>query len=184
MITPTLYFLRSSEQKIATDILHYAARLDEVGKTLADFPELSIYNRYYGLSHRDIGLYTLSGTGVSGGAWIRLIAEDKGANAFIDSQTPILSIAVKPEFRSQGIGSMMLEQLLQEAGSRYEQISVSVLDNSPAMKFFEKFGFIKHDAPHKKSPVDAKPVITMLKTVSKDAVQRPNDGYNPSRWMD
>ncbi len=181
---PTLYFLRSSEQKIATDILHYAARLDDVGKTLEDFPKLRMYDKYYGLSHRDIGLYVLSGTGVSGAAWIRLINEDKGANAFIDAETPILTIAVKPEFRGQGIGSSMLKQLLQEAGSRYKQISVSVLQDSPAIAFFEKFGFTTVDAPLKESPIDKKPVLTMIKTVSNEAIQRPSDGYDPRRWMD
>ena len=40
---PTLYFLRSSEQKIVTDMLHYAMRLDEANKTLIDIPKLSIY---------------------------------------------------------------------------------------------------------------------------------------------
>ncbi len=45
---------------------------------------------------------------------------------------PILNIAVIPEFRNQGIGSMMLDQLLQEAGAIFEQISVSVLQDSKA----------------------------------------------------
>jgi len=181
---PTLYFLRSSEQRIATEMLYYASRLDETEKTLADFPNLSMYDKYYGLSHRDQGLYILSGSGVSGAAWIRLISEEKGPNAFIDVETPILTIAVKPEFRRQGIASMMLDQLLQEAGGRYKQISVSVLENSPAITFFEKFGFTKVDIPLKKSPIDDKPTITMIKVLSKEEIVRPSDGYDPTRWMD
>ena len=47
----TLYFLRSSEQKIATEMLYYATRLDETDKTLDDFPQLRMYDKYYGLSH-------------------------------------------------------------------------------------------------------------------------------------
>ncbi|MEA1891569.1 MAG: hypothetical protein U9N33_02525 [Campylobacterota bacterium] len=38
---PTLYFLRSSEQKITTDMLHYVMRLDEVSKRLEDIPQLA-----------------------------------------------------------------------------------------------------------------------------------------------
>jgi ribosomal protein S18 acetylase RimI-like enzyme len=181
---PTLYFLRSSEQKIATEMLYYATRLDETDKTLADFPNLSMYDRYYGLSHKDQGLYVLSETGVSGAAWIRLIAKEKEPNAYIDAETPILTIAVKPEFRRQGIASMMLDQLLQEAGGRYKQISVSVLENSPTITFFEKFGFTKLDTPLKKSPIDDKAVITMIKELSQEEIVRPSDGYDPTRWMD
>lgn len=183
-MTPTLYFLRSSEQKIATDMLHYAFRLDDIGKTLADFPELEIYEKYYGLTRRDLGLYALGTSGLSGAAWIRLISKEKNPNAFIDEQTPILTIAVKPEFRVQGIGSLMLDQLLQEAGALYEQISVSVLKGSPAIKFFEKFGFEYVENREEKSPVDDAPVITMTKQLSKEAVTRPSDGYDPTRWMD
>ena len=180
----TLYFLRSSEQKIATEMLYYATRLDETEKTLDDFPQLRMYDKYYGLSHKDQGLYMLCESGVSGAAWIRLISEEKGSNAFVDAQTPILSIAVKPEFRRQGIAKIMLDQLLQEAGGRYKQISVSVLENSSVIKFFEEFGFVKLDIPPKQSPIDNKPAIIMIKELSKEEIVRPSDGYDPTRWMD
>ena len=69
-MTPTLYFLRSSEQKIATDMLHYALRLDAAGRSLDDVPEMRVFDRYYGLTHRDLGLYALSDHQLAGGAWI------------------------------------------------------------------------------------------------------------------
>jgi hypothetical protein len=56
---PTLYFLRSSEQKILTDMLHYAMRLDDVNKSLSDIPKLAIYNEFYGYTSKDLGLYAL-----------------------------------------------------------------------------------------------------------------------------
>lgn len=184
MLNPTLYFLRSSEQKIATDMLHFAMRLDELNKTLQDFPQLDIYKNFYGLSSKDLGLYALSEHTIAGAVWIRILRADDGANGFVDANTPVLNIAVKPEFRGIGIGSAMLEQLLLEAGAVFEQISVSVVKGSKAVKFYEKFGFTKVASSEGKSPVDESEVITMLKELEKKEVVRPTDGYDPRRWMD
>ena len=181
---PILYFLRSSEQKIATDMLYYAARLDDVGKTVEDVPELIMYQRYYGLNANDLGLYALSDYDLSGAAWIRLFREHDAANGYVDETTPILTIGVKPEFRGQGIGTAMLEQLLQEAAALYEQISVSVVHDSAAVKFYERFGFVRVEDSEKKSPVDGAEVFTMIKKLVQQEVKRPSDGYDPSRWMD
>ena len=165
-------------------MLAFAMRLDELNKTLQDFPQLDIYNRYYGLSSKDLGLYALHEHTIAGAVWIRLLRVEDGANGFIDANTPVLNIAVKPEFRGKGIGSAMLEQLLLEAGAVFEQISVSVVQNSKAVKFYEKFGFIKLEASEGKSPVDESEVFTMVKKLVKKEVVRPSDGYDPRRWMD
>ena len=180
----TLYFLRSSEQKIVTDMLKYVYNLDGSDKKVDDFEKLSIYEKYYGLTRRDLGLYALKQNTLAGAAWIRLISREKEPNAFIDENTPILSIAVKPELRLSGVGSMMLDQLLQEAGALYKHISVSVADKSPSIKFFEKFGFERYGNVLEKSPVDTSSTIIMTKQLSTKEVIRPSDGYDPSRWMD
>ena len=95
-----------------------------------------------------------------------------------------MNIAVKPEFRGQGIGSAMLEQLFLEAGALYKQISVSILNNERTLNYFEKFGFTKHKVSDGKSPVNGSDVVTMIKSISNEAVTRPSDGYDPTRWMD
>jgi len=181
---PTLYFLRSSEQKIAIDMLHYAYRLDETDKKVQDFPQLDIYCRFYGLSSKDLGLYALGEHKIAGGAWIRLLKEDDKANGYIDEKTPILTIGVKPEFRGMGIGSAMLEQLFLEAGALFERMSVSVLDNEKSIGFFKKHGFVEVENSLEHSPIDGAKVITMVKELPKERVVRPTDGYDPRKWMD
>ena len=182
---PTLYFLRSSEQKIVTDMLHYAMRLDQVNKTLSDIPKLAIYEEFYGFTSKDLGLYALVDNKLAGAVWIRRLNADHGSNGYIDDNTPILNIAVLPEFRGQGIGSQMIEQLFIEAGALYDTISVSIVDNSPAISFYERHGFIRHDnGSVEQSFVDGSDVITMVKKLEKAAVVRPSDGYDPRRWMD
>lgn len=185
MPRPVLYFLRSSEQKITTDMLAFAMRLDELDKSLEDFPALSVYSRFYGLSSKDLGLYALDERStIVGAVWIRQLRAEDGANGFVDANTPILTIAVKPEFRAQGVGSAMLEQLLLEAGAVFDAISLSVVKGSKAIKFYEKFGFVKVEASSGKSLVDGSEVFTMKRKLVKKELVRPSDGYDPRRWMD
>ena len=183
-MTPTLYFLRSTEQKIATDMLYFAYRLDTCEKKLKDFPQLEIYSRYYGLSSKDLGLYALSEHTIAGAVWIRLLNKDDNANGYIDEKTPILTIGVKPEFRDKGIGSAMLQQLFLEAGAIFEQISISVLESEKAVGFFKKHGFREVENSFGKSPIDGNKVITMIKELPQERVVRPSDGYDPRKWMD
>ena len=182
---PTLYFLRSSEQKIVTDMLYYAMCLNETDKTLADIPKLSIYEEFYGFTSKDLGLYALVDNQLAGAVWIRRLNEDHGSNGYIDYNTPILNIAVLPEFRNHGIGSNMIQQLFIEAGALHGQISVSVKSGSNAIHFYETQGFVHCEKIcNEKSFVDGSNLITMLKKLDKREIVRPSDGYNPQRWMD
>ena len=180
-----LYFLRSSENKIVSDMLLYSQRVDEVNKTVSDFStHLSIYEDFYGLTRKDLGLYAMKDSVVSGAIWTRRLNEDHNSNAFLDEDTPVLNIAVKPEFRNQGIARAMIEQFLQEAGALYSGLSISVVDTKENISFFEKFGFKTADVEGKKSYVDNAAAIIMVKKLEQKDVQRPSDGYDPRRWMD
>jgi len=59
--------------------------------------------------------------------------------------THILNIAVLPEFRRRGIGSMLLEDALQELKRLRADINIITLEvresNTAAIKLYEKFGF-------------------------------------------
>lgn len=165
-------------------MLHYAYRLDEVGKTLKDVMELETYSKSYGLSSKDLGLYALSEHKIAGAAWLRLLREDDNANGFIDEKTPVLTIGIKPEFRAIGIGSAMLEQLFLEAGALFEYMSVSVLKSGKALSFFKKHGFVEVENSFGKSPVDGSEVVIMVKELPKERVVRPSDGYDSRKWMD
>lgn len=166
-------------------MLHYAMRLDDVDKTLTDVPQLAVYEEFYGFTSKDLGLYALVDNQLAGAVWIRRLNADHGSNGYIDDNIPILNIAVLPEFRAQGIGSQMVEQLFIEAGALYENISVSVVSHSPAVRFYERHGFVRvNNGSEEKSPVDGSDVITMVKKVQKGEIKRPTDGYDPRRWMD
>ena len=137
-----LYFLRSSEHFIVKDLLRYAARLDESGETLNDHPYLEQYHRNYGNYNGDIGVYIFVDNKVAGGAWVRMLLNGFG---HIDTSTPELAFAVLPEYRNQGLGTMILEQLMKEVAKVYPQMSLSVRENNPVINLYERLGFEKVD---------------------------------------
>lgn len=159
-----LFFLRSSEQKIVTDMIKYAHPEDS--------NNLSIYGDFYGFTPKDLGLYALVDNEIAGAIWTRRLNSEHKAKGFIDEETPVLSLAVIPKFRNKKIGQFMMEQFLQEAGALYEQISVSVGTDSQVINFYKKFAYEHHNNS------------VMVKKLEKKEVIRPTDGYDPTRWMD
>ena len=163
----TLFFLRSSEQKIAHNMFPYALSID----TNSD-----IYTMAYGLKNTDLGVYSLTNNVVSGAAWIRLFNESHGAAAYVDNVTPVLTLGILPDMRGNGIGALIMNQLLQEAAVMYDKISV--LSNKHSKGFYQKLGFFSLDDS------DSKDVFIMVKKLERKVIERPTDGYDPRRWMD
>ena len=71
-------------------------------------------------------------------------ARDEPGFGFVDEQTPEVAIAVVPSRRGRGIGSELLDALIELAKEQGRgSLSLSVADDSPAMHVFEKQGFEK-----------------------------------------
>ena len=137
-----LYFLRSSEQYLAKELLFYAAGLNETDDSLDNHPYLEQYERNFGSYSGDIGVYMIVDKKVAGGAWVRVLANGLG---HIDHDTPELAFAVKPEYRNQGIGTSIMNQLFIEVSKVFAQMSLSVRDDNPVISLYERLGFIKVD---------------------------------------
>jgi GNAT superfamily N-acetyltransferase len=79
-----------------------------------------------------------------GAAWYRLFQRDEPGFGFVDEQTPEVAIAVVPSRRGRGIGSELLDSLVELAKEQgHRGLSLSVADESPAMHVFAKQGFEK-----------------------------------------
>jgi ribosomal protein S18 acetylase RimI-like enzyme len=77
-----------------------------------------------------------------GAAWYRLFTESNAGYGFIDEETPELSIAIVPSRRGGGLGSELLDALLDRArADGYAAISLSVEKGSPAVGLYERHGF-------------------------------------------
>jgi ribosomal protein S18 acetylase RimI-like enzyme len=77
-----------------------------------------------------------------GAAWYRLFKADNPGYGFVDEETPELSIAIVPSRRGSGLGSELLDALLERArADGHEAISLSVEKDSPAVGLYERHGF-------------------------------------------
>jgi ribosomal protein S18 acetylase RimI-like enzyme len=77
-----------------------------------------------------------------GAAWYRLFRNENHGYGFVDEQTPELSIAIVPSKRGGGLGSELLNALLERArADGHDAISLSVEQGSPAIGLYERHGF-------------------------------------------
>jgi len=92
----------------------------------------------------DAAVIACDETGNVGAAWYRLFKEQEPGYGFVDEQTPELSIAVVPSRRGKGFGDELLNALLAQARQDgFEQISLSVEPDNPALRLYERHGFSK-----------------------------------------
>lgn len=79
-----------------------------------------------------------------GAAWFRLWTESDHSYGFITSDIPELGIAVRPGYRSKGIGRILLQKLIAVAREDgFLALSLSVDPLNFARKLYEAAGFAK-----------------------------------------
>jgi ribosomal protein S18 acetylase RimI-like enzyme len=106
-------------------------------------PELARYVQNWG-RQGDLGFYAETPDGRPGGAaWLRLWSAGNRGYGWVDDRTPELSLAVLPELRGRGIGSQLLDHLLEAARPMYAQVSLSVTASNPARRIYQRAGFTK-----------------------------------------
>jgi GNAT superfamily N-acetyltransferase len=92
----------------------------------------------------DSAVIALEGGFPIGAAWFRLFTRGEPGFGFVDEATPEVSIAVVPSRRGRGVGSELLDALIEVATEQgYGGLSLSVATDSPAMHVFETHGFQK-----------------------------------------
>ena len=153
-MTPTLYFLRSSEAKIVTDMLQYAH---------PELDDAKVYSEFYGLTNKDLGLYALVEHKIAGAIWSRII-----------DNVPLISLGILPEFEDTDLNDAMMQQFLVEAAALYETMLIHTYTDSKRIEFLKK-----HDFQHCN---DAKEMMQI--SLEKKEIIRPTDGYDARKWMD
>jgi len=88
----------------------------------------------------DAGVIASAGPNAYGAAWYRLFPADAPGFAFVDEQTPDVTIAVVPSHRGKGTGGELLDALLERArADGFAQLSLSAELGQTG--FYEKYGF-------------------------------------------
>lgn len=103
-------------------------------------PELKLYFEDFGLHPADHARVAAVGEEVIGLIWCRRM-HDFG---YVDGQTPSLALSLREEYRGKGIGTRLLENMLQLLrGKGYAQVSLSVQKTNPAFRLYKRLGFEK-----------------------------------------
>ena len=100
-------------------------------------PAIAQYVEGWGTRRRDTGMIALIDTSPVGAAWLRWFPASNPGYGFVDGSIPELSVAVLPAHRGKGIGSLLLERLLEGVPST----SLSCDPQNPAWRLYLRLGF-------------------------------------------
>ncbi|MDO4321157.1 MAG: GNAT family N-acetyltransferase [Lachnospiraceae bacterium] len=107
-------------------------------KNIIASPELQVYVEHFGALKDDFALVAEVGEKIVGAVWARIM-NDYG---HIDDKTPSLAISLYKEYRSQGIGTEMMKEMLSLLKTHgYKRVSLSVQKANYAAEMYRKIGF-------------------------------------------
>ena len=75
---------------------------------------------------------------------IVLLGETPAGRLYVDRRTDeirIIDVALLPEFRGRGIGSLLLKELLEEAARESKPVRIHVEHENPAIRLYHRLGF-------------------------------------------
>jgi ribosomal protein S18 acetylase RimI-like enzyme len=82
---------------------------------------------------------------IAGACWMRLVKGGVGLG-YVDDETPQLGIALFPKFQRQGHGEALMRAALDAARRHgFRQVSLTVHPENPAIRLYERCGFVKRD---------------------------------------
>lgn len=92
----------------------------------------------------DIALIAIDSSESIGAIWARLFDETNKTYGYIDENTPVLSMALLPEYRGKGIGTILFNEMIRKAmDAGFNSLSLSVDPKNPALRLYERQGFVK-----------------------------------------
>lgn len=79
---------------------------------------------------------------IVGAVWTRILAGEIRGYGNVDPTTPEFTVSVLPERRGEGIGSLLMRNMLDLLKAQgYERASLSVQKTNPARRLYERLGF-------------------------------------------
>ena len=146
-MNPVIRMATRDDEPFLWEMLYFAAHMDEDGEISPEAakqnPDLVKYVNDWG-RETDIGCIALEPQSNQpiGAAWIRLLIANEKTTSYVDDVTPELAIAVMPEYLGCGVGTLLLQHLLEAAKQRYPRVVLSVRATNPAKRLYERMGFV------------------------------------------
>ncbi len=139
--------ITSSDEPFLWEMLYQAIHVPAGSvappQSIINSPALSRYVQQWG-QENDFGLKAVSADDLQpfGAAWLRLMTGENRGYGYVDDLTPELSIAVLAEHRGKGVGTRLLNELFESIAGKYKAISLSVSDDNPAKRLYQRLGFV------------------------------------------
>lgn len=125
---------------LLTALAWTAERERLVREVTLDHPEIARYHQAWG-RRGDLGIVATAGD-VVGVCFCRLFTADDHGHGYIDERTPELAVAVRDDFRGQGLGTRLMTELAGAARDEgYAHLSLSVDSDNPARRLYERLGY-------------------------------------------
>ena len=106
-------------------------------RSIVHDPAIANYVDAWGTRNGDSGLIAIVDGVPVGAAWLRCFPASGPGYGFVDAATPELTVAVSPGHLRTGIGSHLIDQLLQGV----ERVSLSCDPDNPAWRLYVRLGF-------------------------------------------
>lgn len=137
--------IRPEEYPLMEDFLYDAIYLPEGGAALPreiiNQPELGLYIMDFGQPD-DLCMVAESCGHILGAVWTRILAGKVKGYGNVDDHTPEFAISVKKEFRQQGIGRKLMQEMIALLKNKgYGKVSLSVNKDNYAYRMYQKLGF-------------------------------------------
>lgn len=131
----------AQDVRFLRDMLHHAYYWKERAPDTGPGP-VALYVKAWG-RRGDTAVIALDRGFPVGAAWYRLFDRERPGYGFVDERTPELAIAVVPNARGKGVGTLLLDALLERARAEgYPSVSLSVdRANAGAIELYERYGF-------------------------------------------
>lgn len=142
MTDVTIRPLRSDERWLLTEFLYEAVWVPEgappVPRTVLQEPALRRYVEDFGRAADDRCLAAVCDGRVAGAVWVRRMH----GFGHVDDATPELAVALYPEYRGRGVGTLLLRAMLDLLRTEgYTWVSLSVQRENRAAAWYLREGF-------------------------------------------
>ncbi|MDE6411584.1 MAG: GNAT family N-acetyltransferase [Clostridia bacterium] len=139
----TIREIQTSEYSLLNEFLYQAIFIPQgvilPPKSIIENDELQVYVKDFGKQKDDIALVAEADGKIVGTVWARIM-NDYG---HIDNDTPSLAISLYKEYRSLGIGTDLMRNMLSLLKQRgYKRTSLAVQKTNYAVKMYMNVGFV------------------------------------------
>ena len=108
--------IKADEVRVLEDMLYEAIYQSDltnpIPREVLDIPELRVYIDNFGQKKDDYCMIADLNGQIVGGVWVRILSDKIKGYGNIDEETPEFAISVFKEFRNQGIGTLLMKEMI------------------------------------------------------------------------